>query len=212
MVSLLAGKPNADTFPFESITLKLKAPSSETLSIDGDDLDEALQYGMTAGLPRLVQWLEAFQSEVQGRGKGSDEGWRVTIGVGSQDLISKVRLAFPPSSKAEQVQAFRALTDEDDSVLLETPVYSGVLGCLAPEQLNRVGALAAFSSILRSSPHTEVASDDTGMSADALEAVLSTWQRDRSEQRSPRVLYTCPTGSNPTGRSATEAKKRAMCA
>jgi tryptophan aminotransferase len=96
MVSLLAGKPNADTFPFESITLKLKPPSSETLTISGADLDEGLQYGMTAGLPRLVAWLEAFQSQEHGRGRPAEEGWRVSVGVGSQDLLAKVRRRLQP--------------------------------------------------------------------------------------------------------------------
>lgn len=72
MISFLAGKPNAATFPFESITLNLKSPvpfqhasdngkanghSEEITSIDisGPELDEALQYGATSGLPALIK-------------------------------------------------------------------------------------------------------------------------------------------------------------
>ncbi|KAJ7721804.1 hypothetical protein B0H16DRAFT_1699510 [Mycena metata] len=65
MISLLAGRPNSSTFPFESITLKLKPtlaglPSATegadplTLTIENEDLNEALQYGMTPGAPRLL--------------------------------------------------------------------------------------------------------------------------------------------------------------
>lgn len=69
MISFLAGKPNPSTFPFESITMKIKpgvqgqeesashaAPSlPHEITISGDRLAEALQYGATAGLPGLVR-------------------------------------------------------------------------------------------------------------------------------------------------------------
>ena len=96
MISFLAGKPNASTFPFDSIDIKLKptpdATESVTLQVSGSDLTEALQYSATAGLPRLVKWVEELQQTVHRRGSGSDEGWRVSIASGSQDCIVKVRL------------------------------------------------------------------------------------------------------------------------
>ena len=72
MISFLAGKPNPKTFPFDSITLKMKpvlgkpevfsngvsengVPEAETITISGEQLDEALQYGPTAGLPDLLK-------------------------------------------------------------------------------------------------------------------------------------------------------------
>lgn len=67
MISFLAGKPNPSTFPFESITMKIKpgvqghdesaASTSQPheITISGDRLAEALQYGATAGLPGLVK-------------------------------------------------------------------------------------------------------------------------------------------------------------
>lgn len=75
MISFLAGKPNPSTFPFESITMKIKpgvqgqeehaaesgssnangASRPHEITISGDRLAEALQYGATAGLPALVK-------------------------------------------------------------------------------------------------------------------------------------------------------------
>lgn len=125
MVSLLAGKPNADTFPFSAIKVDLKpivrpshpssfprcppalplpAPTSltlpptpaqvpgdpvETLTVESDALNEALQYGATAGLPSLNKWIENLQEVRHKRVK--DGSWRVSLGSGSQDLINKVR-------------------------------------------------------------------------------------------------------------------------
>lgn len=59
VVSLLAGKPNPDTFPFEAITLTVKSPipneAAYDIRIDGPDLNRAMQYGITGGLPDFVQ-------------------------------------------------------------------------------------------------------------------------------------------------------------
>lgn len=119
MVSLLSGKPNSDTFPFQKITLELKPEVGETgkvetVSIEGSDLDIALQYSATSGLPKLVDWIENFQRKVHKRprvkeGKRAGEVWRCSFGNGSQDLLTK---------------AFEALVNEGDSVLLESPAYS----------------------------------------------------------------------------------------
>lgn len=92
MISLLAGKPNPTTFPFSSLTVALKPiiPDGEiiSLTIEGDDLTDGLQYSATAGMPSLVKWIEELQTKVHGRVK--DDSWRVTVGSGSQDLIAKV--------------------------------------------------------------------------------------------------------------------------
>lgn len=50
----------------------------------------------------------------------------------------------------------------------------------------------------------EVPSDDQGMMARELDEVLSAWPADR---RKPKFVYTIPTGSNPSGTCASEARK-----
>lgn len=93
MISLLAGKPNATTFPFTSIKLTARSPTDPSREIEtevnGKALAEGLQYGPTAGLPSLCEWVYELQEREHGRKKG--EGWRVSIGAGSQDVIYKVR-------------------------------------------------------------------------------------------------------------------------
>jgi hypothetical protein len=59
-----------------------------TLTIDGTELEQGLQYGDTAGLKSLLDWIQGLQELNHGRHK--DEGWRISIGSGSQDLIYKV--------------------------------------------------------------------------------------------------------------------------
>jgi tryptophan aminotransferase len=82
MISLLAGKPNPETFPIESVVINLLPLNGKTplpLTIEGSDLQTSLQYSATAGLPRLVKFLEGFQSHVHGRDDPQTEGWRVTV-------------------------------------------------------------------------------------------------------------------------------------
>ncbi|SAM83419.1 related to aromatic amino acid aminotransferase I [Ustilago bromivora] len=193
MVSLLSGKPNSDTFPFQKITLELKPEVGETgkvetVSIEGSDLDIALQYSATSGLPKLVDWIENFQSKVHKRprvkeGKRAGEVWRCSFGNGSQDLLTK---------------AFEALVNEGDSVLLESPAYSGILPSLVSHK-------ARFF---------EAATDSEGVEPTALDALLSNWSTSSSTKDSsfPKFLYTTPTGANPSGTTASDDRKRAVLA
>ena len=92
LISLLAGKPNAATFPFTSLNFTARSPIDPnkelSLSLDEDDLLQGLQYGDTAGLKKLCDWFAGLQTLNHGRKK--DEGWRISVGSGSQDLIYKV--------------------------------------------------------------------------------------------------------------------------
>ena len=94
IISLLAGKPNPDTFPFTSFCFSARSPinpkEDTVLTIEGTELAQALQYGPTAGEKQLVNWIEGLQKFSHGRKE--NEGWRVSIGAGSQDLIFKVEI------------------------------------------------------------------------------------------------------------------------
>jgi len=114
MISFLAGKPNDAMFPFQSFSFTITDPfnPSQTIpvSVSGKDLAEGLQYGPTAGLPRLNEWFVGLQERAHGRQRA--EGWRLTIGNGSQDVLFK---------------AANAILNPGDPVFIEAPVYAGVL-------------------------------------------------------------------------------------
>jgi len=88
------------------------SPSAPDLKLEltQDELNSALQYTFTNGLSELREWLIDWQTFQHGRQRG--EGWTVSIGAGSQDLIFK---------------AANALLNPGDSILIETPVYAGTL-------------------------------------------------------------------------------------
>lgn len=92
MITLLAGKPNASVFPMTSFQFTARSPSEpdkeEVLTVSGTRLTQALQYGPTAGIPSFIEWLTHLQEISHGRRLG--EGWKLTTGMGSQDLLYKV--------------------------------------------------------------------------------------------------------------------------
>jgi DNA-binding transcriptional MocR family regulator len=98
IISLLAGKPNPATFPFTSFAFTARSPidpeEQTVLKIEGNELAQSLQYGPTAGEKQLISWINGLQEFSHGRKQ--NEGWRVSIGAGSQDLIYKVGYTKSP--------------------------------------------------------------------------------------------------------------------
>ena len=90
LISLLAGKPNADTFPITSLHLTLRDPISNEevpVALTEAELVRSLQYSASKGIPELLDWLVGLQEYSHGRRRG--EGWDLTFGTGSSDLIYK---------------------------------------------------------------------------------------------------------------------------
>lgn len=75
--------------------MNLKSPldphskmTNRQLTIDGQDLSDALQYGPTPGLIPFREFLTELQEKVHHRPRGAD--WAVAVGTGSQDCMVKV--------------------------------------------------------------------------------------------------------------------------
>jgi aromatic amino acid aminotransferase I / 2-aminoadipate transaminase len=84
---------------------------------------------------------------------------------------------------------FRMLCDRGDSILTEEYTYSGAIEAAKPLGLHLIA----------------VDMDDEGLSPQALDKTLTSW--DFSSGAKPRVLYTVPTGQNPTGRTQTRNRR-----
>ncbi|KAH8822857.1 TdiD protein [Flagelloscypha sp. PMI_526] len=182
MISLLAGKPNPTTFPITGLSISARSPRNggeeEKIDIPKEDIAEALQYGATSGIPRLVQWFTELQRRFHNREAGANEGWRLSVGNGSQDLISK---------------AVSTLVNPGDPVLVESPVYAGII--------------PMFSNI--NCEQIEVNTDAHGIQASSLRTILQGWPKDKKR---PKVLYTVPYGCNPTGMTATLDRRKEVLA
>ncbi|KAL0576845.1 hypothetical protein V5O48_005142 [Marasmius crinis-equi] len=200
VISLLAGKPNPTTFPIASLSLSARAPGfksgdneSDTaggagdlvnLKLSDEALKEALQYGEGGGVRQFLGWICGLQEKVHGRTcelykRGiASEGWKIMIGVGSLDAFYK---------------AIKSIVNPGDPVLLESPTYATVLPTLHSLHCSQIG-------IFRPAVQT----DEDGVSVPHLRSILETWPKGKPK---PKVFYTIPTGSNPTGATATTERR-----
>ncbi|KAF9178828.1 hypothetical protein BGZ50_007447 [Haplosporangium sp. Z 11] len=117
MISFGAGAPNGDLFPFEGISITLK--NGESLQIDPKVLSESLTYGPSDGIPQLNGWLK----ELQTLQHAPSRDFAVTIGTGSQDLVTK---------------ALQMLISPGDNILFESPGYVGVIAFLRHQPCNLI--------------------------------------------------------------------------
>jgi kynurenine/2-aminoadipate aminotransferase len=171
MISLAGGLPNGKGFPFKSCTFELN--DGNTLRIDGREIEEALQYSPTEGVPSLQNWL--LNHQVVRHGINPND-YSLLVTSGSQDGLTK---------------AFEMLIDVDggDSVLVETPLYTGTSAALRPMKCELL----------------EVAIDGDGIIPEDLERVLK-----NNKGKKIKFLYTVPTGQNPSGATLTAERKKAI--
>jgi kynurenine/2-aminoadipate aminotransferase len=112
MISLGGGNPHPSQFPFETMSIQLK--NKHVLNVNAKELETALQYSPTHGIPDFVSWLKKLQTIVH---SPPHSDFEICVGAGSQDVLTK---------------AFEMLIDPQDSILIEAPAYSGTLAFLRP--------------------------------------------------------------------------------
>ncbi|PSR72347.1 hypothetical protein PHLCEN_2v11795 [Hermanssonia centrifuga] len=129
VISLLAGKPHSSTFPITSLNFTVRDPADPNselpVQLSQEELELGLQYGPTVGIPALVDWFYGLQDVAHGRKVG--EGWNISVGNGSQDLIYKVSRGDMPRKFIRLIfpcQAVTALVNPGDAVFVEAPVYA----------------------------------------------------------------------------------------
>ena len=179
MISLGGGMPNPSTFPFDEITVGIcGGESAGSFSLQGKELEAILQYSSTRGIPSLLSHLE----ETQRREHGSvqPEPFEICVTTGSQDALSKAFDLFTGGGVS------------DAPMMVESPTYSGSLAYLQPT----------------GTPLVKVACDNGGIIPEKLEDMLSNWDGGPLNVQRPRVLYTIPVGSNPTGASLSITRKK----
>lgn len=104
-------------------------------------------------------------------------------------------LAVGSGSQDLITKAFSCLCNPGDSVLIEAPVFAGTLGFLYAQPVELV----------------EVATSTEGLVPESLEDILANWETQRPGKRFPKILYTIPTGSNPTGcNTPLESKEKVL--
>jgi len=115
MISLGGGMPNPQLFPIDKVNLTLK--DGTNLAICGEDLDKALQYSPSYGLPEFTNWIKQQQEREHKLKSSTIPDWDVLVTTGSQDGLSKT---------------FDLLLNEGEYVVTENPTYSGAIAAFQP--------------------------------------------------------------------------------
>lgn len=197
-ISLCGGLPSSDYFPFEELAFEVpRSPEflpnrtamtrSRKYDVKDDksafDLSIALNYGQSMGPPQLMRYL-AEHTEIVHHPPYSD--WEICLTQGSTSALDI---------------ALRMFCARGDALLTEEYSFSSAIETALPMGLVPVG----------------IKMDGKGLCAKDLEFVLKNWdqgemlgQRKYGGAPRPRVLYTVPTGQNPTGATQSEERRRAI--
>ena len=202
MISLGGGMPNPSLFPFQSLDLRLK--DGTVLQCTEDEVKLALQYSPTPGLPELCQRIKtmlihehlqiSFSNSNQ---KTEHHEWEETMKE-KHSRRERLEVAIVPGSQDGLAKIFDMLLEERDTLLIESPTYSGSLAALEAKGCNLIG----------------IETDELGLNPEALRRTLANWEKDENTKGKsmPKALYTIPTGSNPTGASMTFKRKQEVYA
>ncbi|PZD26496.1 ARO8, Transcriptional regulator, partial [Pyrenophora tritici-repentis] len=89
---------------------------------------------------------------------------------------------------------FRLLAEREDSVLFEEYTFTGAVEIATPLGICPIG----------------VPIDSEGLLPEGLDDILSNWDIQTRGTRKPHLLYSIPTGQNPTGATQTAARRRSI--
>jgi aromatic amino acid aminotransferase I / 2-aminoadipate transaminase len=237
LIPLGTGRPSADLYPWEQLSIQISGTRADScidnftspVSTLGSDLADAgyepkpyaAAATTSATKPSMVRgcWSDQLShdhhqpsSPITRHGGGYDlaRGLNYSNAAGSQPLVrfltEHVEIVHnPPYSNWETVLTcgttsateflLRMLCDRGDTILTERYTYAGTI------------ELAALLGVkLRG-----ISMDAGGIIPDELESSLQCWNIAVDGPR-PAILYTIPSGQNPTGGTQTLERKRAIYA
>ncbi|AGO14024.1 AaceriAGR167Wp [[Ashbya] aceris (nom. inval.)] len=187
MVFLGAGMPPAELFPIRAVSVEVPVPGEDGKTVVGRIPKEAEERDFAQDVPlsRALQY-------------GNSRGQRELVEFLRQHTREFHRLRYADWDvlvTAGSTQAWdasmRLFCNEGDSVVMEAFTYSSSVEAAEAQGLHCVGA--------------EV--DSHGIVPERLAELLAEWDTRYPGHARPRVLYTIPTGQNPTGGTLVDARK-----
>jgi len=97
--------------------------------------------------------------------------------------MESLSVAMSTGSQESLARTFAMLLNPEDTLLVEEPTYSGSLAYLKPHGCNLVS----------------VATDSFGLVTEDFAAKMDQWEQRYPGKKKPRMIYTIPTGANPSG-------------
>ncbi|KAI1123378.1 aromatic amino acid aminotransferase-like protein [Nemania abortiva] len=186
ILSLGGGLPSADNFPIESLSLQVPHPplfDKASAEVPGSDAtigkhdmrDKDGVYDLSVALNYgqavgSAQMLRWVTEHTELVFRPPYADWRCALSIGSTGALESALRLFCDRSRR-------------DSILTEVYSFSTALETIAPMGIKCFG----------------VGIDEQGLLPGDLDEILSNWDEDVRGARKPTVLYTVPSGQNPTG-------------
>ncbi|KAI0452738.1 putative L-kynurenine/alpha-aminoadipate aminotransferase [Xylaria acuta] len=193
LLSLGGGLPSSDNFPIESISMQVPHPpvfDHASVEVPGRDVtigkhdirdkDGVFDLATALNYGQAVgsaQVLRWVTEHTELVSHPPYADWRCALTIGSTGALDSALRMFCDRGRG-------------DSVLTEEYSFSTALETIAPMGIKVVG----------------VRVDEQGLLPKSLDEILSNWDESTRNARKPTVLYTVPSGQNPTG--ATMGAKR----
>lgn len=197
IISLGGGLPSSEYFPFEELSLKV--PTVGHFS-EAETKDSGVV--LTAGKHDLANDKSIFDiSTAFNYGQGAGAAQLLRWITEHTELVHDPpyedwRCTMSIGSTSGLDMALRMLSRPGDMMLSEEYTFSAAVETAAPLGVRLAG----------------VPIDAEGLLPDAMDAILSTWDASARGGRKPHLLYTVPTGQNPTGATQSAARRRAIYA
>jgi aromatic amino acid aminotransferase I len=195
LISLGGGLPSSEYFPFEELSIKVPA-------IGHFSEVETRESGvtLTAGKHDLAEGKSIFDIATAfnyGQGAGSAQMLRFI--TEHTELVHEPRYedwrcTMTIGSTSGLDMALRMFTRPGDVILSETYTFSAFVETARPMGVRVCG----------------VSIDAEGLLPDDLDHILSSWDVNARGARKPHLLYTVPTGQNPTGATQSAPRRKAL--
>ncbi|KAF2869451.1 pyridoxal phosphate-dependent transferase [Massariosphaeria phaeospora] len=197
LISLGGGLPSSTNFPFEELTIKVPAVGHFS---EAETRDSGVT--ITVGKHDLANEKAIFDiGTAFNYGQGSGSAQLLRWITEHTELVHKPKYqdwacTMTIGSTSALDMALRMLSRPGDMMLSEEYTFSAAVETALP-----LGVRMASVPI-----------DDEGLLPDELDRILCTWDANVRGGRKPHLLYTVPTGQNPTGATQSAPRRRAIYA
>ncbi|ORX39894.1 pyridoxal phosphate-dependent transferase [Kockovaella imperatae] len=206
MITLGGGIPSPEYFPFESISATVQAPDTLPLNPPRRPAKKSMLswiFGPKTSsftIPKYVQNADARTIQLATSLQYQQATGPPALPLFLREYVAKV---YQPAYADWDVLINCGATDAwskicfmllemGDAVLVEEWTYPGAENTMLPLETELV----------------PIKMDGQGLLPDHLEQVLGGWNEEERGKRQPRVLYTVPTGQNPTGATMMGERKK----
>ncbi|KAF1959218.1 PLP-dependent transferase [Byssothecium circinans] len=197
IISLGGGLPSSEYFPFEEVSLKV--PSIGNFS-EADTRENGVV--LTAGKHDLTNDKSIFDiSTAFNYGQGAGSAQLLRWVTEHTELVHSPpyedwRCTMTIGSTSGLDMALRMLSRPGDMMLSEAYTFSAAVETALPLGVRMAG----------------VPIDAEGLIPSAMDSILTNWDANEKGGRKPHLLYTVPTGQNPTGATQSAQRRQALYA